>query len=183
MRLSYHSRQTRLSRRRPRQHRMITIPLPRLLQSSPHLRRHQPPPPKCVFVIADLKSATEQAGFEGSDADVKALRGEVKKAEAALKRSKKKDYYIILGIARDCLEPEIKEAYRRESLKHHTDQGGDEESFKLVVEAHTGLSDPQQHERHDMVDNEDGSDDDMGRMGGMKERAVRPSFFPLVFAA
>ncbi|KZT09659.1 protein prenylyltransferase [Laetiporus sulphureus 93-53] len=47
--------------------------------------------------IADFKSAIEQAEFEGSDADVKALRSELKKAELALKRSKSKDYSKILG--------------------------------------------------------------------------------------
>ena len=48
--------------------------------------------------VADFKSAIEQAGVEGSDADVRALRSELKKAEAALKRSKTKDYYKILGM-------------------------------------------------------------------------------------
>ena len=92
--------------------------------------------------MSDFKLAIEQAGFEGTDADVKALRAELKKAEAALKRSKTKDYYKILGkcqyvdfvlwlpdlffagIPRDCSEPEIKKAYRRESLKHHPDKVG-----------------------------------------------------------
>ena len=46
----------------------------------------------------------------------------MKKAEAALKRSKTKDYYKILGVARDCGETDIKKAYRRESLKHHPDK-------------------------------------------------------------
>lgn len=72
--------------------------------------------------IADFKSAIEQAEFEGNNADVKALKGELKKAETALKRSKTKDYYKILGISRDCSESEIKKAYRRESLKHHPDK-------------------------------------------------------------
>jgi len=57
-----------------------------------------------------------------SDADVRALKVELKKAEAALKRSKTKDYYKILGVARDCSEAEIKKGYRKESLKHHPDK-------------------------------------------------------------
>jgi len=72
--------------------------------------------------IADFKSATQQAGVEGNDADVRALKSELKKAEAALKRSKTKDYYKILGVSRDCNELDIKKAYRRESLKHHPDK-------------------------------------------------------------
>ncbi len=47
--------------------------------------------------IADFKTAMEQAESEGSDADVKALKSDLKKAELDLKRSKTKDYYKILG--------------------------------------------------------------------------------------
>jgi DnaJ homolog subfamily C member 7 len=47
--------------------------------------------------IADFRSAMEQAENEGNDADARALQAELKKAEAALKRSKTKDYYKILG--------------------------------------------------------------------------------------
>ncbi|KAH7890916.1 hypothetical protein F5I97DRAFT_2052017 [Phlebopus sp. FC_14] len=118
--------------------------------------------------VADFQSSIEQAGMEGSDADVKSLRTELKKAETALKRSKTKDYYKILGIPRDCSESEIKKAYRRESLKHHPDKGGDEEKFKLVVEAHAVLSDPQRRQRYDMGEDEDGQNDSgMGGFGGM----------------
>ncbi|TFK90917.1 protein prenylyltransferase [Polyporus arcularius HHB13444] len=113
--------------------------------------------------IADFKSAIEQAGFENCDADVRALKGELKKAELALKRSKTKDYYKILGVERECTDVEIRKAYRRESLKHHPDKGGDEEKFKLIVEAHGVLSDPQKRQRYDM-----GDDDDEGfGSGGM----------------
>jgi len=47
--------------------------------------------------VADFKSSIEQAEFESADADVRSLRAELKKGEAALKRSKTKDYYKILG--------------------------------------------------------------------------------------
>ncbi|KAG1774160.1 hypothetical protein EV702DRAFT_1270163 [Suillus placidus] len=114
--------------------------------------------------IVDFRASMEQAEFEGVDADVRALRSELKKAEAALKRSKTKDYYNILGIAKDCTELEIKKAYRRESLKHHPDKGGEEEKFKLVAEAHAVLSDPQRRERYDMGEDEDGQTE--GGMGG-----------------
>jgi len=50
------------------------------------------------------------------------LKSELKKAEAAFKRSKTKDYYKILGVSRDCSEADIKKGYRRESLKHHPDK-------------------------------------------------------------
>ncbi|KAI0708149.1 protein prenylyltransferase [Fomitopsis betulina] len=113
--------------------------------------------------IADFKSAIEQAEYDGSSADVKALKGELKKAELALKRSKTKDYYKILGVHRECSDVDIKKAYRRESLKHHPDKGGDEEKFKLVAEAHSILSDPMKRQRYDLGEDDE---DAMGGMGG-----------------
>lgn len=47
--------------------------------------------------VADFNTSIEQAEFEGADGDVRTLRSELKKAEIALKRSKTKDYYKILG--------------------------------------------------------------------------------------
>lgn len=143
---------------------------------------------KYESAIADFKTAIEQAEFENCDADAKALKTELRKAEVDLKRSKTKDYYKILGksspaplhfkenfladqrptkgVSRECSEIEIKKAYRRESLKHHPDKGGDEEKFKLVVEANNVLSDPRSRQRYDL-----GEDDEpgmgMGGMGGM----------------
>ncbi|OSD00025.1 protein prenylyltransferase [Trametes coccinea BRFM310] len=119
---------------------------------------------KFEAAISDFKSAIEQAELEGSDADVRALKAELKKAEVALKQSKTKDYYKILGVERTCTEMEIKKAYRRESLKHHPDKGGDEEKFKLISEAHTVLSDPVKRQRYDL--GEDDEDDRFGGMGG-----------------
>ncbi|KAF8196788.1 hypothetical protein K438DRAFT_1585463 [Mycena galopus ATCC 62051] len=126
-----------------------------------HLEQYE----KCV---ADFKAAIQQVSTDGAagEADARALKTELKKAEAALKRSKTKDYYKILGVARDCSEAEIRKGYRRESLKHHPDKGGDEEKFKLVVEANAVLSDPQRRERYDMGEDEDGMSDSSG-MGGM----------------
>ncbi|EED80259.1 predicted protein [Postia placenta Mad-698-R] len=86
---------------------------------------------------------------------MRTLRSELKRAEAALKRSK------------ECTEHEIKKAYRGESLKHHPDKGGGEEKFKLVVEAHSVLSDPARRECYNMGEDEDGMGSDMGSMGGM----------------
>ncbi|KAF9524422.1 hypothetical protein CPB83DRAFT_861342 [Crepidotus variabilis] len=118
--------------------------------------------------VADFKSAIEQASREGSttDSDIRALKQELKKAEAALKRSKTKDYYKILGVARDCSEADIKKGYRRESLKHHPDKGGDEEKFKLVVEANAVLSDPRRRERYDLGEDEDGLNEGGSPFGG-----------------
>jgi DnaJ family protein C protein 7 len=47
-------------------------------------------------------------------------------------------------------------------------QGGDEEKFKVVGEAHAVLSDARRRERYDLGEDEDGLDAGMsGGMGGM----------------
>jgi DnaJ family protein C protein 7 len=70
-------------------------------------------------------------------------------------------------LKKDCTDIEIKKAYRRESLIHHPDKGGDEEKFKLVVEAHAVLSDPQRRARYDSGVDEDGQTDSGGGPGGV----------------
>ena len=47
--------------------------------------------------VADFKTAIEHAQSEGAMSDERSLKTELKKAEVALKRSKTKDYYKILG--------------------------------------------------------------------------------------
>lgn len=75
-----------------------------------------------------------QTEGQANDNDVRSLRAELKKAEAALKRSKTKDYYKILGVPRECDEHDIKKGYRRESLKHHPDK------VRVPLTAHFGKS-------------------------------------------
>ncbi|OSX57055.1 hypothetical protein POSPLADRAFT_1157305, partial [Postia placenta MAD-698-R-SB12] len=97
------------------------------------------------------------------DADVRALRGELSKAEAALKRSKSKDYFkILVWHLTECTEHEVKKAYRREILKHYPHK-----KFKLIVEAHSVLYDPARREQYDMDEDEDGMGPGMGGMGVM----------------
>lgn len=78
---------------------------------------------------------------------------EVRNAELELKKSKRKDYYKILGIEKDATEQEIKRAYRKLAVIHHPDKNpGDadaENRFKDIQEAHETLIDPQKRERYD----------------------------------
>lgn len=113
--------------------------------------------------VRDFKAAQECAEGDGAAVgEVRSIAEESKKAEVLLKRSKTKDYYKILNVSRDCTDTEIKKAYRRESLIHHPDKGGDEEKFKLIGEAHAVLSDPQRRRRYDMGADEDGQMDSSG---------------------
>src|SRR5271170_6405258 len=59
----------------------------------------------------------------------------------------KRDYYEVLGVAREIDEPGLKSAYRKLALKYHPDRNPDdagaEEKFKEAAEAYSVLSDPQ----------------------------------------
>lgn len=65
----------------------------------------------------------------------------------------KRDYYEILGLARDATSEDIKKAYRQMALRHHPDRNpGDkeaEEKFKEAAEAYSVLVDPQKRSVYD----------------------------------
>ncbi|HUP65383.1 MAG TPA: molecular chaperone DnaJ [Thermoanaerobaculia bacterium] len=67
--------------------------------------------------------------------------------------TEKRDYYEVLGVARDASVDEIKKAYRRLALKHHPDKNpGDkvaEERFKEAAEAYAVLSDSDKRASYD----------------------------------
>jgi molecular chaperone DnaJ len=65
----------------------------------------------------------------------------------------KRDYYEVLGVARDADEDTIKKAYRKLAMKYHPDRSaGDkasEEKFKEVKEAYEILTDDQKRAAYD----------------------------------
>ncbi len=62
----------------------------------------------------------------------------------------KRDYYEILGIAKNASADEIKKAYRKLAVQHHPDkQGGDEAKFKEIGEAYEVLKDSAKRQRYD----------------------------------
>jgi DnaJ-class molecular chaperone len=66
----------------------------------------------------------------------------------------RKDYYGILGVARDADEAEIKVAYRRLALLHHPDTNSDdpeaEGRFKEIHEAYDFLIHREKRDRYDL---------------------------------
>ncbi|MDB5068169.1 MAG: dnaJ [Chloroflexi bacterium] len=79
----------------------------------------------------------------------------------------KRDYYEVLGVARECTADDLKKAYRRLAMQYHPDRNqGDkqaEERFKEVGEAYSCLSDPQKRQRYDAFGH---AGDGMPDMGG-----------------
>jgi molecular chaperone DnaJ len=65
----------------------------------------------------------------------------------------KRDYYEILGVARNATDVQIKSAYRKLALQHHPDRNpGDaaaEESFKEAAEAYAVISDAEKRSLYD----------------------------------
>jgi molecular chaperone DnaJ len=65
----------------------------------------------------------------------------------------KRDYYAVLGVAKDASDQDIKSAYRRLALKHHPDRNpGDkaaEDQFKEAAEAYAVLADADKRARYD----------------------------------
>lgn len=67
--------------------------------------------------------------------------------------SEKRDYYEVLGVARDISTEDLRKAYRQAALKNHPDRNpGDAEAearFKEVTEAYQVLSDDEKRARYD----------------------------------
>lgn len=60
-----------------------------------------------------------------------------------------KDYYTILGVAKNASDEDIKRAYRRMASQHHPDKGGDKARFQEVQEAYSVLGDSAKRAEYD----------------------------------
>jgi molecular chaperone DnaJ len=81
----------------------------------------------------------------------------------------KRDYYEILGVAKNAPEEDLKKAYRKLAMKYHPDRNPDnkdaEEKFKEAKEAYEILSDAKKREAYDRFGHA-GIDPSAGGFGG-----------------
>eukprot|EP01116_Phalansterium_solitarium_P001811 TRINITY_DN11623_c0_g1_i1.p1 TRINITY_DN11623_c0_g1~~TRINITY_DN11623_c0_g1_i1.p1 ORF type:complete len:507 (-),score=151.47 TRINITY_DN11623_c0_g1_i1:299-1819(-) len=102
-------------------------------------------------VVRDLEKV-QQMDPENSD-----TRQRLRTAKLELKKAKRKDYYKILEVPKNCDDDAIKKAYRKKALQYHPDKNSDSEEskakaeimFKDVGEAYSVLSDPQKRRKYD----------------------------------
>lgn len=85
--------------------------------------------------------------------------------------STKRDYYDVLGVAKDASAQDIKSAYRKMALKWHPDRHQDdketaEEKFKEINEAYQILSDEQKRKTYDQFGHAAFDGAGPGGMGG-----------------
>ena len=65
-----------------------------------------------------------------------------------------KDYYKVMGVARDATEAQIKQAYRKLARKYHPDVSKEKDAearFKEVGEAYEVLSSPEKRAAYDQL--------------------------------
>ena len=120
---------------------------------------------------------------EHHPSEAQTLQQKIQEAQLALKKSKTKDYYKILGVDRSAGEREIKKAYRNSVKIHHPDKAHAqgipkveaEKKMAAINEAYEVLSDPELKQR---FDNGDDPNDPMARQGGNPFEGGMPFGFP-----
>lgn len=110
--------------------------------------------------VEDLKAAAQKSPQDMS------VREALMRAEKALKLSKRKDWYKILGVSKTASVAEIKRAYKKLALQWHPDKNADnreeaENKFREIAAAYEVLGDEEKRMRYDRGEDEEG----MG-MGG-----------------
>jgi DnaJ family protein C protein 3 len=109
----------------------------------------------------------------------------------ALKRSKQKDYYKVLGVDRDADPRQIKSAYRKASKLYHPDKAAKqgitkedaEKKMASINEAYEVLSDPELRARFDRGDDPNSHEQQQhpfqqGGFGGFPHGGGFPGGFP-----
>lgn len=101
--------------------------------------------------VEDLKTAAQNSPQDMN------IRETLMRAEKALKMSKRKDWYKILGISKTAAVSEIKRAYKKLALQWHPDKNVEnreeaEAKFREIAAAYEVLSNEEKRTRYDRGD-------------------------------
>ncbi|KIL56237.1 hypothetical protein M378DRAFT_37691, partial [Amanita muscaria Koide BX008] len=91
-----------------------------------------------------------EKAFEVTGRSDKKIYSRLSKAQNRRKLLKQKDYYKVLGVARDADGKTIKKAYRKKAKLAHPDKGGSEAKMATLNEAYEVLSNPELRSKFDM---------------------------------
>merc|ERR1712076_218588 len=94
----------------------------------------------------------------------------LQEAKLELKKSKRKDYYKILGVEKSANDDEIKKAYRKRAMVHHPDRhssASEDEKKRRMYDSGQDLEDGGGHGFHDVDPNSIFQAFFGGGMGGM----------------
>lgn len=76
-------------------------------------------------------------------------------------------HYQTLGVDKSATQAEIKKAYRKLSMQHHPDKGGNEDKFKEIADAYNVVGDETKRQQYDTVqENPFANFNNMGGMDG-----------------
>ncbi|XP_020087008.1 dnaJ protein P58IPK homolog B [Ananas comosus] len=114
--------------------------------------------------VEDLKEAAQKSPQDMN------IREAYMRAEKALKLSKRKDWYKILGVSKTASIAEIKRAYKKLALQWHPDKNVDnreeaEAKFREIAAAYEVLGDEDKRVRYDRGEDLDNMDTGMGGGG------------------
>lgn len=86
------------------------------------------------------------------------------------------DYYSILGVNEESSDKDIKKAFRKLSMKHHPDRGGQKDVFQKINEAYEVLKDQQKKQEYDLSRGGNPLSQLFGGMGGPPNEGIGQMF-------
>ena len=92
------------------------------------------------------------AAFQKGGNQDRNIHAKLTKAQKRLKLQNTKDYYKVLGVARDADARTIKKAYRTLARKNHPDKGGSQKKMAEINEAFGVLGNDELRQRYDLGD-------------------------------
>lgn len=95
----------------------------RALQLDPSYTKARKTKAKALGESGDWEAAVKELkAIHEANPEEPGIAKEIRSAELELKKSKRKDYYKILGVEKDADDTQIKKAYRKLAIIHHPDK-------------------------------------------------------------